>query len=147
MCWCREGITIKKLCSILCDNIRGGKQRSRIIPSSVVYLIKIQAEKRQKKYQRFPHKRIGNGRSVKLAQVLICCRFYYFEKKSPWAQSSKVSTLAATELESSKVPSQQDCLKTFFLLFLKYTFMFLRSLISNLMSDCQLTAVNQLSKL
>ena len=48
---------------------------------------------------------------------------------------NKAPTLAATELESSKASSQQDCLKIFFLSFLKYTFMFLRSLISIPMSD------------
>ena len=47
----------------------------------------------------------------------------------------KAPTLAATELESSEASSQQDCLKIIFLSFLKYTFMFLRSLISIPMSD------------
>ena len=50
------------------------------------------------------HKRIGNGRSVKLAEFWICYRFHHSEQNSQWAQSSKVPTLAATELESSKAP-------------------------------------------
>ena len=85
--------------------------------------------------ERTPQKSIGFCLSVELAKFWICCRFYHSEQKSQWAQSSKVSTLATTKLESSKATPWQDRLKTFFLLFLKYTFMFLRSLIPNLMSN------------